>query len=157
MGFADWYKRLRHSKGYGVHSPFAFRMVLETLNPPRGYRYYAEEAFADPDHRLVYRIIVALQPSEVHIIGSDCHCESLKPVIRSAAGCFSSQNPPLAIVTGASGVIPSGVSVFTLRPMDALFRQHVECFEYGHLYSNSRRALFVARQGLPFQCIRVNF
>ena len=37
--FAQWYKRLRHSKGFGVHSPYAFMLVGQLLNCP--YRYYA--------------------------------------------------------------------------------------------------------------------
>lgn len=36
------YKRLRHTYGYGVHSPFAFEM-LEKILPNRGYSYYAED------------------------------------------------------------------------------------------------------------------
>lgn len=36
--FAQWYKRLRHSKGFGIHSPFAFMLVNEIINCR--YRYY---------------------------------------------------------------------------------------------------------------------
>lgn len=34
------YLRWRHSKGYGVHSPYAYRFVTEVLNS-HGYGYYA--------------------------------------------------------------------------------------------------------------------
>lgn len=36
--FWQWFKRLRHSKGFGVHSPFAFMLVNEIINCR--YRYY---------------------------------------------------------------------------------------------------------------------
>lgn len=39
---AESYKRLRHTHGYGVHSPFAFEM-LEKILPHRGYSYYADD------------------------------------------------------------------------------------------------------------------
>lgn len=39
---ADRYRRLRHSKGYGVHSPLAFTLITEALYPPYGYTYYLE-------------------------------------------------------------------------------------------------------------------
>lgn len=42
MGFAKAYKRWRHTRGYGVHSPFAYRMVRRVLRQSRGYRYYIE-------------------------------------------------------------------------------------------------------------------
>lgn len=34
------YKRWRHTKGYGVHSPFAYKIVKEVIKPKRGYGYY---------------------------------------------------------------------------------------------------------------------
>lgn len=34
------YKRWRHSRGYGVHSPFAYDIVRHVINPARGYAYY---------------------------------------------------------------------------------------------------------------------
>lgn len=32
------YIRFRHGKGYGIHSPFAYMIVRDVINPP--YRYY---------------------------------------------------------------------------------------------------------------------
>lgn len=40
---AEWYKRLRHTHGYGVHSPFAYRIVRNVICPSKGYMYYGEE------------------------------------------------------------------------------------------------------------------
>ena len=44
MGLGRWYKRWRHGRGFGVHSPSAYGMVMEALRPWRGYAYRAELA-----------------------------------------------------------------------------------------------------------------
>lgn len=36
-------ERYRHSRGYGVHSPFAFVLVNDVLRRSRGYAYYGYE------------------------------------------------------------------------------------------------------------------
>ncbi len=36
------YRRWRHTRGYGVHSPFAYRVVRDAVRPPRGYGYYGD-------------------------------------------------------------------------------------------------------------------
>lgn len=38
---SDSYKRWRHTRGYGVHSPFAYKIVKEVLRQKNGYSYYA--------------------------------------------------------------------------------------------------------------------
>lgn len=40
MGFWDFYLRWRHSKGFGVHSPYAYKFVTDVVNPGK-YGYYA--------------------------------------------------------------------------------------------------------------------
>lgn len=39
---ADTYKRWRHTRGYGVHSPYGYRTVIRVLRPAKGYGYYGE-------------------------------------------------------------------------------------------------------------------
>lgn len=41
MKLFEAYKRWRHTRGYGVHSPFAYKIVKEVLQDKRGYAYYA--------------------------------------------------------------------------------------------------------------------
>lgn len=63
---AEAYKRWRHTRGYGVHSPFAYRMVGRVVRPPRGYLYYLESALSDApkalrhDARLLVRLAAEL-------------------------------------------------------------------------------------------------
>lgn len=65
--FSQWYKRLRHSKGFGVHSPYAFMLVHEIIDCRcRYYGYDDIEAYMPQgkrgkmvrnDARLIIRIL----------------------------------------------------------------------------------------------------
>lgn len=46
MGLKERFLRWRATKGYGVHSPLAFRLVKNVLRPPRDVVYYGEERLA---------------------------------------------------------------------------------------------------------------
>lgn len=46
---SEGYKRARHTCGYGVHSPFAYRMVCR-MRLSRGWGWYAERQLADCVH-----------------------------------------------------------------------------------------------------------
>lgn len=35
--------RLRHKRGFGIHSPYAYRVVKHVIAPAKGYGYYAEK------------------------------------------------------------------------------------------------------------------
>lgn len=42
MSLFDRFCRWRHSRGFGIHSPFAYRLITEAICPARGYLYYEE-------------------------------------------------------------------------------------------------------------------
>lgn len=44
MNLKKRYCRWRHRRGFGIHSPFAYRLIREALYPSRGYAYYHEMA-----------------------------------------------------------------------------------------------------------------
>lgn len=61
------YKRWRHTRGYGVHSPFAYMIVKEVIRPAEGYAYYGyvdiDNAIDDnslPGTRRMARILLRL-------------------------------------------------------------------------------------------------
>lgn len=66
---ADSYRRWRHSRGFGIHSPFAYTLVTEALYPRRGYSYYMEtDPRLDSAHpavsrraRAIYRLCIRLR------------------------------------------------------------------------------------------------
>lgn len=51
------YRRWRHRRGYGVHSPLAYRLVTEVITDlPRQYKYYDQSSHRGKEYRLLYRL-----------------------------------------------------------------------------------------------------
>lgn len=55
-----WWQRLRHSRGFGIHSPFAYRFITEVLNQP--YAYYSYDKLRTDRERLIYRVALSFGP-----------------------------------------------------------------------------------------------
>ncbi len=62
-----WISRYRHSKGFGVHSPFAYRFITEVL----GERcpYYDFDRLESVHQRIAYRIAARLSPATYGVAG----------------------------------------------------------------------------------------
>lgn len=60
--------RRRHSRGFGIHSPFAYRFITEVLCLPGEYGYYAyAEAGRDRRLRMLVRLLAFFHPASVRI------------------------------------------------------------------------------------------
>ena len=93
----DSCRRLRHSFGFGVHSPFAFRFVRDVVRAPRSSRYYCHEELHSllrrlPRQRrltskLIFRLAARMGFRHVYISGGtdDAIENALYPALRNAA------------------------------------------------------------------------
>lgn len=80
MTLKERFLRWRASRGYGVHSPLAFRMVKHVVRPSKDVIYYGEERLllesgdADPrdirQARMLLRFVAELQPAYVWTYGT---------------------------------------------------------------------------------------
>lgn len=67
------FKRWRRSRGFGVHSPWAYTVITDILTPH--YAYYAypkvNGLFTEQPRlgRMVYRLLAYLQPAAVDVLG----------------------------------------------------------------------------------------
>ena len=79
-GILNWIRRWRHTRGYGVHSPLAFRIVKECIRSDRRYGFYCD-AYLDFEYhndrrglrhaRLIIRLLNLLRPSHVWLPDTD--------------------------------------------------------------------------------------
>lgn len=75
MGLFEAYKRWRHTRGYGVHSPYAFAVLTEAITSPHGYYGYAalnrhfrpsaRNSVTARRCRLALRLVAWLRPDSV--------------------------------------------------------------------------------------------
>lgn len=73
------YRRWRHTRGFGVHSPFAYRMVKSVIRPARGYAFYGYEDIETAAHgehagwrvereaKMLHRLLVELSPESLFL------------------------------------------------------------------------------------------
>ena len=100
---ADAYRRWRHTRGFGVHSPFAYAIVTEALYPRRGYAYYLENdsRLESPlpgesgRARALYRLCIFLRqrhasPLKVHLMPEAPRCYRMAVRL---AGAVIARNP----------------------------------------------------------------
>ncbi len=64
LNIYTWWQRLRHSRGFGIHSPFAYRFITEVLNQP--YAYYAYDSLPLHPQRLIYRVALSFGPGAAY-------------------------------------------------------------------------------------------
>ncbi len=58
-----WVSRYRHGKGFGVHSPFAYRLITEVLREK--LPYYDWDRVSGRHERLLYRLACRFRPAEI--------------------------------------------------------------------------------------------
>lgn len=86
------YKRWRHGRGFGIHSPFAYDFITRTLR--ERMPYYAYERIDAAAHRgdgrlsscklrLIFRIAVRFNPSKAAVIG-DANAAVVRLALKSA-------------------------------------------------------------------------
>ena len=81
MNYAlNYIRRWRHTRGYGVHSPLAFRIVKECIRPDSRYGFYCDEYLEFEYHgnrrglrhaRLTIRLLNLLRPTDVWMPDAD--------------------------------------------------------------------------------------
>lgn len=129
FGIARRYKRWRHGRGFGIHSPFAFDFITHTLRERRPYYAYdnidaiaAETRDSDLPWkrlRLIFRIAVRYNPATVGIFGN-LNIETEKKVIENLRSDVSIRTSPedcdFAIINsdcdGLPSVKPQAVYIF---------------------------------------------
>lgn len=170
------YLRWRHSRGYGVHSPYAYRFVTDVLRPG-DYGFYA---YHDIDHdilmskgksqidsqnlRLLYRIIVFLNTSRLIISGDkEPSVKLLAKVSRLPLLDFQKikdndfKKGDLVIITSGNiskerfeTVVNNQVPVLALDPSKQVRALLANPLEKGLLFNGTKKSLLIPRHEMAY-------
>lgn len=163
------YRRWRHSRGFGIHSPFAYTFITDVLAQPLPYYGYADIS-ADPRVRLLFRIAARFQPRHVLILSSkpqllDAAVRRAFSKADTATAADPSRQPDLVVADDMDvstdvylPFIASGAKAVILNASAGTRRCLREGLLKGMLFDNSRGTLVaVPSNSLPRQNFDVRF
>lgn len=167
----EWYRRLRHTYGFGVHSPFAYRLVKEVVRPGNvaWYGYNDIDAAMSGafdrkvrrEARMLLRLACFLRPESIFIpLGVHPayhsalkHADSRTPLLRKPKEaskavmiCTHGDFLPELLLEKALQDPGSIVAILDARPdwADRLF----DSMKEGLLLKGKRNALLICREGM---------
>ena len=136
-------KRAARSRGFGIHSPFAFRFVREVLSQPYAYYSYPQldraakaEGCQPAVVRTLFRLSLWFRPGAVDVVGSASEAVSLA-IRRGNPQTQTAGMPPKCIVGLGDG----------REKVSGMWRQS----ERGMLFRAKEMAIFVTSDHLPHQ------
>ena len=160
-GIVSQLRRWKRSRGFGVHSPFAYHFITEVLRQKHAYYAY-ERLAASADVRTLFRVVLCLRPSTVAVYADDCWLQAVVaacPLVRivedpAEADLIVTDHPlhdvDISVLAGRHLVL-----VGSDRRM---WEQLVAAMPHGMTFDNSRSlAIAVAYHHLPRQDFSISF
>lgn len=145
-------------RGFGVHSPFAFKFITATLHCP--HAYYAYGAIADEartqreqeDAERLFRIVLHFRPRSIERRGVLSPAMETAVAEASAAFRVASERRLTIVAEPQSAVAlePDTVTVFVGHGCE-LAKQLSVNPEYGMIFRGRRMVVAVMSTALPFQ------
>lgn len=162
----SWLQRLRHSRGFGVHSPFAFRFILEVLR--ENLPYYDYRQLPTRRGRLAFRLAACLQPSALL---TDHAPDDLSHAAKLALQGHPGQPPAWTLLTPApltiagpgadpdslASAVASGSNLMMLYDSPAKLQRVISAIDAGMAFDNEKDlAIIIADRRLPKQTFNLN-
>lgn len=159
------FRCLRHRRGFGIHSPFAYAFVTEVLAQRLPYYGYADISH-DARIRLLFRLIVYFQPEKAAVFSSQPDLLR-RAIIRASSKTHitdanTSQCPVAAMNSGLTSadfvvadaddyepetyisLITDGANAIILNAVPDSRRAIASALPHGMIFDNRRGTLVVA-------------
>lgn len=178
------YKRWRHSRGFGVHSPYAYDLIKSVVSPGN-YAYYGywdiDKAILSPqahdypflrkDARLLLRLLVWLKSSRLLIYPPQ---QTVFSTVAAAAGIkyadisnlktLAPKAGDLLLISGKSPrdgegakIITEGVGIIAFDPSKRLRKEMTEAMKDGLILEGTRILLAIPRPEMVLTSYSIKF
>lgn len=158
------------SRGHGIHSPFAYKMVTETLRCKEGYYIYERiDNIPVDEHerellRLLARLIIRFRPNKVAIVGEWAGSHQ---IIRSLLSNVEIVNPdehPDVIIIAEAHYLKTDITTPVVAMVlninhsaHKLWTKLSRTHNFGMCFSNGETGVACLLPHLPRQNFNINF
>ncbi len=161
-------QRYRVSRGYGVHSPFAYRFIIRVLRETLPYYGFdrlnsLRGDMSAADARLLFRITDFFRPAKVCVTGT--HAAQARSIILAAAPRtrFTDTPEDADMTVAAAPLSAEGLAdvrcpvIMTTRCPEPLWQHAIDTSARAMTFTNGRTGVIVNRSGLPRHDYRLRF
>lgn len=164
------WSKFRRSRGFGVHSPFAFDLLSNTLHEPKGYAYYPDgDIDKNPVLRLIMRLVARFTPRRVMVSDDPDGLISRAVARADSRVSLTGDAPDMVILSGSNDspqavdsaleAIKTGGVVFIInrRKVPDIARLLKKNMTRGMTFYSRHKLLIVAAPHLPRRDYEISF
>lgn len=157
--------RFRHRRGYGVHSPFAYRFITEVLCQPLPYYGYAVTG-RDPRLRLLLRLTAFFAPQRIAVYSATPEPLKVSASRGLSTVTYTADDPDMIVVddedTPPEAYLPrlmaGGTHALIVNASSGLRPRLSAALSCGMLFDNGHGTIVIAGYSyLPRQDFDVKF
>lgn len=163
MWFWQAFRRLRHSKGFGVHSPSAYQFITDVIHPLPYYTYYAyptlPKTYCNISAELIFRTVAFLTPSTVEIAGSDIsQVKKVATIVHAAhpVKIISEGEADMMICLDSVSTVKSRWKHAMINNLEHPVMDDIKKASTGHIFMSRKAAIFINTR-VPHQIFDVSF
>lgn len=164
QGILSCLNALRHRRGFGIHSPFAYKFITEVLCQHHAYYAYAALGH-DSGRRLLVRLVAFFHPHKVEVMAADAPSWLAAAEMADSACTKNIGDADFAVVDAEKHAVDemlpfldSGAHLMIINADSKTLPALTGYMSHGMTFANSSGTIVVANYPhLPQQNFKVKF
>lgn len=161
-------KRWWRSRGFGIHSPSAYRFVREVLCPQSIYGYYAYDTIAEMaagresfrELCMLYRVLVDIRPHSVTVLADDACTATAALALPGCTVARELGQSEFAVIAQPVEYPSEEIiwdTVLLLGRGTEMADVVTQSMREGHIFKSPKRTLIMRRARIPLETFELNF